>query len=74
MMSDLERGKRELTYHWMKRIARALKVQPADLSRSQGQQQVLVGPERELVDLYDRADDPQREQLLQMARILVGPA
>jgi transcriptional regulator with XRE-family HTH domain len=72
-VSDIERGKRELSYHWMKRFARALKVQPADLLAEEGQQPLLAPDERELVDLY-RADDPvQQQQLLQMARILVGP-
>jgi transcriptional regulator with XRE-family HTH domain len=71
---DLEQGKRELSYHWMKRFARAFKVQPADLLNDADNSKSLSAPERELVDLYDRADDAQREQLLQMARILVGPA
>jgi hypothetical protein len=60
------------SYHWMKRVARALKVQPADLLLEADNSKSLSAAERELVDLYDQADEAQREQLLQMARILVG--
>lgn len=73
-VSDLERGKRELSYQWMKRIARALKVEPADLLAEQDNSRSLTAAERELVDLYQAADDQQRRQLMQMARILIAPA
>lgn len=74
MMSDLERGKKELSWTWMKRIARALKVQMADLLAEKDNSKSLSAQERELVDLYTRADDQQRQQLLGMARLIVGPA
>jgi transcriptional regulator with XRE-family HTH domain len=73
MMSDLETGKRELSYHWMKVIARALKVQVADLLSAKDNSKSLTADERQLLDLYTRADEQKRAQLLQMARILVGP-
>lgn len=73
-VSDLERGRRELTYHWMKRLGRALGVEPAGLLLEQDNSRSLSGDEHELVGLYQRATEPQRQQLLQMARILVAPA
>jgi transcriptional regulator with XRE-family HTH domain len=73
MLSDLERGNRDLTMHWMRAIARVLKVQPGDLLCEKDHSKSLTAAERELVDLYAQADEPQREQLLQMARILIGP-
>lgn len=72
MLSDLERGNRDLTMHWMRAIARSLKVQPGDLLAEKDHSKSLSAPERELVDLYGLADEAQRGQLLQMARILVG--
>jgi transcriptional regulator with XRE-family HTH domain len=73
-MSDLERGMKPLSLHWMKVIARTLKVRPADLLNEEDNSRSLTAAERELVDLYGQADDPQKAQLLQMARILVGGA
>lgn len=73
-VSDIERGKRELSYHWMKRFARALKVEPADILAEKDNSRALAPDERELVDLYRDADPVQQQQLLQMARILVAPA
>lgn len=73
MISDLERGERELTYHWMKRLARAFKVQPADLLLPADNSQSLSAEEHELVALYQQGDEGQRRQLLGMARLLVGP-
>lgn len=72
-LSDLERGNRPLTYDWMKRVARALKVQPADLLSEKDNSRSLSAGEQELVRIYDRATDAQRDQLLQMARIIVAP-
>lgn len=74
MVSDLERGERELTYHWMKRLARVLKVQPADLLLSADNSQSLSAEERDWLDTFQRADPAQRQQLLGMARLLLGPA
>jgi transcriptional regulator with XRE-family HTH domain len=73
MMSDLERGQRELSYYWMQKLAKVLKVQAADLFLEKDNSKSLTAPQRELVDLYDRADDQQRAQMLQMARIIAAP-
>lgn len=72
MLSDLERGERELSYHWMKSISRALKVQVADLLNEGDNSKSLSAAEREWLDVFARADEAQREQLLGMAHILVG--
>lgn len=74
MISNLERGERELTHHWMKAIARVLRVQVADLLTEKENSKSLSAAEQELVSLYAQADERQREQLLQMARLIVGPA
>jgi transcriptional regulator with XRE-family HTH domain len=74
MMSDLERGNRDLTHHWMKIVARVLKVQVADLLSDKENSKSLSAAERELVDLYSAADEAQRAQMLQMMRILAGGA
>lgn len=73
MASDLERGNRELTYHWMKTIARAFGVEPADLLLPTDNSKSLAADEHELVGLYQRATPEQRLQLMQMARIVVAP-
>lgn len=72
-MSDLERGKRDLGFVWMKRIAKALKVQPGDLLTEQDNSKSLAPDELDWLSLYQRADEAQRAQLLQMARIIVPP-
>jgi transcriptional regulator with XRE-family HTH domain len=74
MMSDLERGNRELTYHWMKSLARVFKVQVADLLIEADNSKSLTGPERELLGLFDQADETQRAAVLNMLRTLVAPA
>lgn len=74
MMSDLERGKRDLTMHWMRRIAKVLKVQVGDLLNEKDNSRSLSAAEQQLLDLYAAADEAQRGQLLQMAKILLGQA
>jgi transcriptional regulator with XRE-family HTH domain len=73
MMSDLERGQRDLTYHWMKSLARVFKVQIADILNEQDNSKSLTGAERELVSLFGQADDTQRAAVLSMLRTLVTP-
>jgi transcriptional regulator with XRE-family HTH domain len=70
-VSDVERGVRELSLQWMKRFARVLKVQPADLLSETDNSRSLSPGERELAELYASADEGQRQQLLQMARLLI---
>lgn len=71
-VSNLERGERELSYHWMKRIARLFKVAPADLLVSKDNSRSLTAEEHELLGLFGQADDSQRRQIMQMIRILLG--
>lgn len=72
MLSDLERGNRDLTMHWMKRIAKVLKVQVADLLGDKDNSRSLTAGEQQLLELFAGADEAQRAQFLQMARILLG--
>jgi transcriptional regulator with XRE-family HTH domain len=71
-ISDLERGIRPLNWHWLQSVARALRVQPADLLNESDNSRSLDPGEREWLALYAEADEQQRSQLLQMGRILVG--
>jgi transcriptional regulator with XRE-family HTH domain len=71
-LSNMERGERTLTIYWMKRIAKVLRVQPADLLSREDNRSPLTSEQRELVNLWERGDERQRVQLLQMARIIVA--
>lgn len=70
-LSDLERGVRDLGFEWMRRIAKVLKVQPGDLLIQSDNSKSLSAGEQEWLALYQAADDAQREQLLQMGRIIL---
>lgn len=72
MLSDLERGDRDLTYHWMKLLSRFYKVKIADLLGPQDNSQSLSADEHDLIAMYRQGDEQQRRQLVQMARLLVG--
>jgi transcriptional regulator with XRE-family HTH domain len=72
MLSDLERGNRELSYSWMRRIARTLKVQPADLLSQTDNSKSLSAEEQEWLAIYARAEPPQRALLIQMANTFVS--
>lgn len=70
-LSDLERGNRELTYHWMRRIARELDVEPADLLLQQDNSLSLSPAERALVERYRQGSDDQRDQLTKLSEVIV---
>jgi transcriptional regulator with XRE-family HTH domain len=70
-VSDLERGNRELTYHWMKRLAKALACEPADLLLPEDNSGSLTVGERELIDRYRAGSDDQRAQVDRMAEIII---
>jgi transcriptional regulator with XRE-family HTH domain len=70
-ISDLENGKRELTIHWMRRIARALGVEPADLLSARDYSTSLTAEEHLLLERFRNGESGQREQLLRMAEIIV---
>lgn len=71
-LSNIERGERELSFYWMKRLAKAFKVEPADLLTAKDNSRSLTAEEHELVNLFQRGDEGQRRQMLGMARLLVG--
>lgn len=55
-ISGLERGQRELNLTWMRLIARALGVSPADLLTEQDNPDRLSAEEAALLDTYRRSD------------------
>lgn len=66
-ISDLERGNQELTLDYMRRIARALNVKPADLMLDEDNPDRLSSEERALVDDYRNASDEKRELIMRIA-------
>lgn len=64
-VARLEKGERDLGYGWMRAIARALKVSPADLlNDSDGG---LSPQERELVDTVREVDERARKAIFSVA-------
>lgn len=70
-LSDLERGERGLSLHWMKRMAAALGVEPADLLLEQDNALGLSIDERDLVLRYRSAEDGQRHQIKAMLDVII---
>jgi len=70
-ISDLELGKMRLDTEYMRRIATALGVLPADLLPLSDNPFALSADERELIDRLRAATDDQREQLQKVADVLV---
>lgn len=70
-LSDMETGKRELSYPWMQRIARALAVRPADLLLPEDLHDALTPEQLILLDRFNRATPDQLDQLLRMTEIIV---
>lgn len=76
-ISDLELGKRELTYHWMQRLAAAMGCAAGDFLLADDNPGSLDPAERALIERYRAATPDQREQLSRMADVIVpwtGPA
>ncbi|WP_298175063.1 helix-turn-helix transcriptional regulator [Novosphingobium sp.] len=69
-ISDLERGNMVLTLDYMRRIARALGVNAADILPPEDNPEALSIEERQLIDQYRAADEGQREQLQKVADVL----
>lgn len=67
-ISDLERGKMELTLDYMRRIARALNCSPVDILPSQDNPDRLNADERELVRHYRDAPETQRAMIDRLAQ------
>lgn len=72
-ISDLERGDMELTLNYMKRLAPALGVQPADLLPRSLNPHALTAEERSYLDRYRMSDEDQRRMLERLAEA-VTPA
>lgn len=70
-ISDLERGEMRLDLDYMRRIAQALGVMPADLIPLRDNPFALSIEEHRLVEQYRTGDDNQREQLHKVADVLI---
>lgn len=69
-ISDLERGSMQLTQDYMRRIAHALGVTPADILPKCDNPDGLTFEERELLNQYRHASADQREQLKRVAEVI----
>lgn len=69
-ISDLERGSMQLTQDYMRRIAHALGVTPADILPKCDNPDGLSIEERELINQYRQATVDQREQLKRVAEVI----
>lgn len=69
-ISDLERGSMQLTQDYMRRIAQALGVVPADLLPAQDNPEGLSIEERELIERLRLATPEQREQVHRVADVI----
>ncbi|MED5545644.1 MAG: helix-turn-helix transcriptional regulator [Pseudomonadota bacterium] len=72
-ISDLERGNMMLTVDYMRRIARALGVLPADLLNQSDNPSALTTDERDFIERLRAATPEQRDQLLRVADV-IAPA
>jgi transcriptional regulator with XRE-family HTH domain len=70
-MGDIEKGDRELTHAYMKRLARALQVKPVDLLLPEDQHEALAPHELILIDRFRRATPEQLDQLLHITEVIV---
>ena len=70
-VSQLELGKMQLTHDYMRRIAPALGVTPADLLPRSDNPDGLTAEERDLIARLREADDTQRTQLRQLVDVVI---
>ncbi|MDP9412681.1 MAG: helix-turn-helix domain-containing protein [Pseudomonadota bacterium] len=70
-ISDLERGKKPLTVEWMRRIAVALDVPPADLLSREDNPLLLSEAERELIARLRSASPEQRQNVERVTEALI---
>lgn len=66
-VGNLENGRRELTFEWARRIAKALGVRFVDLLSDDDNPDRLAEDERDLVQNYRVADPTQREMVQRVA-------
>lgn len=71
-LQKVERGTRGLDQQWMRRIAPALGVTPADLLPIEDNPWALAPVERELIDSYRHAEDEDRDKLMKVADVVLG--
>jgi len=69
-ISDLEIGKMQLTQDYMRRIALALRVAPADLLPPEENPAALSHEERRLINQLRAANEDQREQVHKVADVI----
>ena len=72
-ISDLEKGNVQLTLNWMRRIAAALAVDPADLLVEDDNPYILTEPEKILIDIYRAATQDTRLQILAAVSAIANP-
>ena len=72
-VSHLENGARNLTLEWMKRIAKALNVSPAELLTDEDNPDRLAADERRVVDAMRSADTTARQHISAMAAAISAP-
>lgn len=70
-ISDLELGKMKLDTNYMRRIAGALGVQPADLLPLSDNPDALTADERRLIEQFREATEDQRDQLRKVADVIL---
>lgn len=70
-ISDLERGEMQLTQHYMRRIAEAFGCSAADLLPAIDHPYMLSDEERALVDRMRSGEAREREQLRQLADVVI---
>jgi transcriptional regulator with XRE-family HTH domain len=66
-IGNLENGRRELTFEWARRIAKALGVRLVDLLSDQDNPDRLSDEERKIVQGFRAADEAQRTMLKRVA-------
>jgi len=70
-VSELERGMIQLTVEWMRRIAPALDVTPAELLTPTDNPLLLSEAERVLIERYRAASADQKESLTRVTEALI---
>lgn len=70
-ISDLEKGKMQLTTDYMRRVAAALDVGSADLLPLSDNPLALTAAERRLIEQLRHASPEQRDQVQKVADVLV---
>lgn len=76
-INKLEKAERRLSLDWMRKLARALEVAPADLlSREDNparyDEMILSAEERELIEAYRRVPRRNRARILRMMLLMLN--